>query len=415
MAESGVPSNEHEVFRIEADESRSPTTSSIEDEDINQLPKPFLSRKAARSCSGHKLVIPEWVSDWKLSSVEKYLHIHYANDYLDTPKDVIQKISSAQELTEQQNQYIKELQKFIEFDSNYEEFWLKTSVVEEKIATLRSKLKPTNMLSQPIYISKGEIFINTFDSFFGEFLEAKKTRFQLFEGMFTSLIISLGQACCLTPSLCSHKQSQTRWNNLRGVTVKSKPDGRFFNSPTFGPSATLKPKALVSVIEVKNAKKFGYSGLKYSERKPAGRKRCISSNEEVSTDESVNSASTSGISSSSSSTHLSDMSEKKIPEIVSYISRKTLAQHAGELLLDLHKFRSGENLASFTLPGMIVDGTKVYFTLLEMSESHHNKLDKNLELTEGDRAIVHYAKPLDILGQEDRDLIIEILVRLHNI
>lgn len=50
-----------------------------------------------------------------------------------------------------------------------------------------------------------------------------------------------------------------------------------------------------------------------------------------------------------------------------------------------------------------------------MSDSHHKKLDKNQELDEGDRAVVYYAKPLDILGQDDRDLIIESLVRLHNI
>lgn len=53
--------------------------------------------------------------------------------------------------------------------------------------------------------------------------------------------------------------------------------------------------------------------------------------------------------------------------------------------------------------------------MLEMSESHHEKLDKNIQLNESDRATVYYAKPLDILVQSDRNIIIENLVKLHNI
>lgn len=53
--------------------------------------------------------------------------------------------------------------------------------------------------------------------------------------------------------------------------------------------------------------------------------------------------------------------------------------------------------------------------MLEMSESHHEKLDKNIQLNGSDRATVYYAKPLDILVQSDRNIIIENLVKLHNI
>ncbi|CAG2215091.1 CSPG3 [Mytilus edulis] len=154
------------------------------------------------------------------------------------------KILAHRELTEDQKKYVQDLQRFLEFDSDYEELWLKTSVVEKKLSVLRNKLEPISFLSQP----------------------AKQTRFQVSEGMFTSLLISLGQACCLTSSLCLHKQTRTSWNNLRGVAVKSQPECRFFNSRTFGNCAMLKPKAIVSVVEVKNGKRFGYTGLKHQGR-----------------------------------------------------------------------------------------------------------------------------------------------------
>ncbi|XP_052068659.1 uncharacterized protein LOC127707939 [Mytilus californianus] len=403
------------------------TSSSEEDKEFpvvsHSLSLNQLTPKAAKNCQG----LHERVSDWNLHQVEKQLHIYYATDYLDSHKDVFNKINTSTllEFTKDQKKYVQDLQRFLEFDSDYEELWLKTSMVKKKLSVLRNKLEPISFLSQPVYISKGEIFINTFDSFFDQCMEAKQTRFQVSEGMFASLIISLGQACCLTTSLCLHKQTRTSWNNLKGVTVKSQPECRFFNSRTFGNCTTLKPKAIVSVVEVKNGKRIGYTGLKHPERGSYSkkskhskrhhhiRKRHISSTEDIYTEESHQ---VTEFTSSNISSQISDMSDNRIPEIISYISSNTLATHAGELLLDLHKYKSEPKVSNImTLPGIIVDGTKVYFTMLEMSESHHEKLDKNIELNGSDRATVYYAKPLDILVQSDRDIIIENLVRLHNI
>ncbi|XP_071129962.1 uncharacterized protein [Mytilus edulis] len=406
------------------------TSSSEEDKEFPVISQSLSFNQLTPKAAKHYHGLHERVSDWNLHQVEKQLHIYYATDYLDSHKEVFKKTNTSTllELTEDQKKYVQDLQRFLEFDTDYEELWLKTSVVEKKLSVLRNKLEPISFLSQPVYFSKGEIFINTLDSFFQLCMEAKQTRFQVSEGMFTSLLISLGQACCLTSSLCLHKQTRTSWNNLRGVAVKSQPECRFFNSRTFGNCAMLKPKAIVSVVEVKNGKRFGYTGLKHqeresfskrskhSQRRHQSRKRHRNSMEDSYTEESYDSEINSGFSSSNNSSQISDMSGNRIPEIISYISSNTLAKHAGELLLDLHKYQSEPKVSNImNLPGIIVDGTKVYFTMLEMSESHHEKLDKNIQLNGSDKATVYYAKPLDILVQSDRDIIIENLVKLHNI
>ncbi|CAC5415643.1 unnamed protein product [Mytilus coruscus] len=170
---------------------------------------------------------------------------------------------------------------------------------------------------------------------------------------------------------------------------------------------------LTQTLRLKHPERVSYSKRsKHSQRHHHIRKRHISSTEDSYTEESYDSVITSGFTSSSL---ISDKSDNRIPEIISY-SSNTLAKQAGELLLDLHKYKSEPKVSNImNLLGIIVDGTKVYFTMLERSESHHEKLDKNIQLNGSDRATVYYAKPLDILVQRDRDIVIENLVRLHNI
>lgn len=125
-------------------------------------------------------------------------------------------------------------------------------------------------------------------------------------------------------------------------------------------------------LQVKNGTRFGYTGLKHqeresfrkrskhSQRRHQSRKRHRNSMEDSYTEESYDSEINSGFSSSNNSSQISDMSGNRIPEIISYISSNTLAKHAGELLLDLHKYQSEPKVSNImNLPGIIVDGTKV--------------------------------------------------------
>ena len=54
--------------------------------------------------------------------------------------------------------------------------------------------------------------------------------------------------------------------------------------------------------------------------------------------------------------------------------------------------------------------------MLEMARSHHRKLKYNEALNaDTDRATVYYAKPLDILVETDRCILIEHFMQLNNI
>lgn len=58
---------------------------------------------------------------------------------------------------------------------------------------------------------------------------------------------------------------------------------------------------------------------------------------------------------------------------------------------------------------------QVYFTLLEMSGTHFVKLYNNKTLDKDkDRATIHYCRPLDILVEEDRNILIENFMRFNN-
>lgn len=121
-------------------------------------------------------------------------------------------------------------------------------------------------------------------------------------------------------------------------------------------------------LQVKKAKKF--EGLEHPEKK---KKRFKSS--ESSTEESLEefeSSSSSGISSLSSE-HVMETSKEQLPEILTDLNKRVLGQHAGELLLDLHEYGFDDHTPKLTLPGMIVDGTKVYCNLVKIKEAGNAK------------------------------------------
>ncbi|CAC5418978.1 unnamed protein product [Mytilus coruscus] len=399
-----------------SDESHSSDSMSDEDSlklnrDLCKIHKP--DRKSLNSCRGSKHFLPERISDWKLTHA-KLLHVFYKSDYLPNPKDVLQTMQILHELDEKQKQYVSSLQNFLKFDSNLDEFCHRPVLVKEKLDRLIAKRNSSNELQPHNEVSvstlKGDRFITALYRLHDKIQKQRRARYRLNEGMFTQLILTLGEICYLEGERCS-SGDESIWCNLRECKrVISNPDCRFYkqghlmnvNCPA------VKPTSVVSIHEVKNAKKF--EGLEHPENK---RKRKRFKRLQSSTEESE-SCSSGGISSWSSG-QLLDMSKEPLPEIIADLNVKVLGQHAGELLLDLHEYGSDDHISKLTTPGLIIDGTKVYFTLLEMSKSHYEKLCKNLELDETDRAIICYSRPLDILHFESRNTLIENFVQLNNI
>ncbi|XP_052081753.1 uncharacterized protein LOC127719572 [Mytilus californianus] len=130
--------------------------------------------------------------------------------------------------------------------------------------------------------------------------------------------------------------------------------------------------------------------------------------------------SSSSLSSSSGDSEQSDYDEETVhgkPHIFKRIPPKLLAQHGGQLLV-LSQLYTGQHFTKEKtkkfIPGMIVMGTQVTFTLLEYSVNHMKDLFLN-NVNGKERSYIYYTDPMDYLKQEDRNLLLESIVRLSNI
>ncbi|VDI33895.1 Hypothetical predicted protein [Mytilus galloprovincialis] len=213
-----------------------------------------------------------------------------------------------------------------------------------------------------------------------------------YEGHYTTLFSTFAELCCLNAKLGIFKSDQSTWKNLGGLDkVISQPDIRLFKYGVFTKSS-IDRKRVVSVVEVKKSRHH----------------------RDLDSSDSDGEACKSTSSVSSVRSRSSDTSENA-PKIELLLNRAVLGQHAGELLLDLHKFVTKDCYTDqYKMPGMIVKGTMVFVTVLEISRQHYIKLAANKELEDGDKAIIYYSRPFNILNERDRNVLIESFVRLNN-
>ncbi|XP_063398665.1 uncharacterized protein LOC134683346 [Mytilus trossulus] len=367
-----------------------------------KMPQP--KRKASLECPGSlKVDLPDWVSNWKRHNLES-LNIYYAKDFSLDPLEVLKRMKTVTDLDEEQLSYIHSVRDFLKFDASVLKLKFQRSVVQSTIARLYSKLtKEPNMITtmkEAFVTQKVKRFITAFDRLLSEVYEHHR-QLKSYEGVYSRFVCGFADLCCLEPIICS-KAEQTVWKNLRGKTIKSEPDFRFFKLGL----QQQRTDTCVSIVEVKNNAKSC----------PQKRKRMRSS--------------TSGTSESSSDTAYSSThsdghrrksprlraAEKIEPPLIQDITTKrVLGQHGGELLLDLNRYYGDLKIDILTIPGMIVDETTVIFTLLEMSRKHLEKLKNNQELEEQDDATIYYSPPYDILCEESRGILIENFMRLNNI
>ncbi|CAC5379136.1 unnamed protein product [Mytilus coruscus] len=123
-------------------------------------------------------------------------------------------------------------------------------------------------------------------------------------------------------------------------------------------------------------------------------------------------------SSDSSELKEADDSEPSVhekPAILKRVGQRVLGQHGGELLLHQSLCRQtlDKERGIRYIPGMIVIGTEVTFTLLELHGKHLAELrskDGNIR----HKSYIYYSKPRDLLKKEDRDILLESFVRLNN-
>ncbi|XP_074643686.1 uncharacterized protein LOC141900607 [Tubulanus polymorphus] len=94
------------------------------------------------------------------------------------------------------------------------------------------------------------------------------------------------------------------------------------------------------------------------------------------------------------------------------ISRELLAQHSGELLLEL-PFSCFTNPDQNIMMGFVLHGTKVRLTTLLMEKRHLVNVMSAKPLNPTYRSRLIYSHPLDLLKKEDRSFLLELLFRLQ--
>ncbi|VDI00876.1 Hypothetical predicted protein [Mytilus galloprovincialis] len=216
-----------------------------------------------------------------------------------------------------------------------------------------------------------------------------------------SLINFFGRKC--------GKVQEATWHNLANCTVISDPDLRFFKSGL----EQKKTDNMVTVLEASRNSRHSRSRnqqVKNTIKVRKLRKRSRELSPEIYfPDESSSS-------SSGSCSWLTDGEQEADRPLIERIANtRVLGQHGGELLLDLKRYQESTTESQLTMLGMIIDKTKVIFTVLVMSRTHLDKLKNNQLLLNDDRAVIYYSKPLDILSEESRSVLIENFVRLNNV
>lgn len=363
-------------------------------------------------------VIPNCVSKWKRKHAEK-VNIYYKESYNPNVSDVLLKKGKLIEFTVEQEQYISTLKSHLHFDAVLQnkqgqfathEFYSKH--MKPTLDSIRKKIKSSDEEnSNDSYIDvMAKVHIDDFLKELSEYLLIREQQYiggtsEVADGIYSQLFYTFATMCNLRPRFGGTAPSF--WQGLLGVDVTSNPDFRLCTK-----SMSYKEKDENNICTVTFVKKT--QPVKNQSKKRYKESSC-SSSDSSSTEDSQDKEpvhkrhkkSSLGCSDSSSV----DESEIFTPEIEEDLDCNVLGRHAGELLLDVRKYAKGND----KMPGIIVNGTKVYFTLLDISSHHMIKLYQRKELDKKkDVATIYYSRPLDILVEEDRIILIENFMRLNN-
>ncbi|XP_052072340.1 uncharacterized protein LOC127710495 [Mytilus californianus] len=396
--------------------------------------------EASKNCPGLYSYLPNWVSRWQRYHVENVLHINYEKNSSEL-SDVLEKIPKINNLSSQQKKYI-EILKNTNFGpniglkrtayANSQTIKLLDEALEEleaSIPIIKSSLTSAN--GSLIYVRMREYitalvgFVNTIyqiSKTCAEHAEKEMTPF-ISEETYSGVVSAFAAMCGLRVENGT-ADNQAVWDNLRGIgkLVISKPDFRFHcTGENF---KDLHSKSL-TVIEVKYKGQYTEEENRKRKQQEDSEKRAKRRRYNVSNSSSSSSTPTESVEHRCYSEALKQnplQTENNIRPLIELdVGKHTLGQHAGELLLDLHNYMEqhsdvkNEKPSTLTMPGMIIDKTMVYMTLLEMSYQHYEKLAGAEQLTSEDRAIIYYSAPHSIFDKEDSFILFNTMVYLNNI
>ncbi|XP_071174910.1 uncharacterized protein [Mytilus edulis] len=351
------------------------------------------------------------VSNWTLRHVES-LNICYASEYLEDPLDMFDKIGiQLKPLSELQRKYVEKLKSLLYFDANGPEN--RQEIYTRDICTdlnyqIKDQLETLNIENKPhsadiLHVHESDLFLDSiariraFDFILEllNILKIYKNIYQLMKNhvtiateesgkLYVPMASKLAELCQLRAE--SGKGRRSQWSRLLENDVYSEPDLRLYKKGM--PLVDSEVEGPDTCITVTMHQKDFCQRLNETHSKRSNNDTTIF-NEDI-----------------------------QAPRLLQSLNESVLGKHAGELLLDIRsngiRKKNGDTNERIML-GTIIDGTKVYLTLLEMTETHCRKLERQDQLTDTDRACIYYFKPFDIIFEEERNMLIECLMRLNNI
>ncbi|CAC5418048.1 unnamed protein product [Mytilus coruscus] len=375
-----------------------------------------------------------WVSQWSRKDVEKELQIFCSGTAV-TPSSILEKITN-EELSEKQSEYMEKVKRYLNFDIKFMELILSQSVAHYPATGITQHLKDVIKDTIERSMKDPDRFVR---STIREFMIAVQTltrkceeyrthlKKTIYEGTFAHFISDFAVLCCLKPecTLYNAKGEPSMWENFRGLQCAiSNPDIRLMKRglpEEFCSSCEETEWPVVSIVEVNmpsDLKFMNESGrdsvdelarrMEFTKLKPSAGNS--SSSESTSSDNL--SADLSRVCRKKKSSSNVTISSRFLPI---YNSNKVFGKHAGELLFELNRCLKDSNAKVGRMPGMIIDGVKVIFTLLEIRVSHLEKLRKKQKLDDDDKALIYYSIPYDIFNQTDRNIVMEYFIKLNNV
>ncbi|XP_052075666.1 uncharacterized protein LOC127713089 [Mytilus californianus] len=399
-------------------------------------------REVSKNYLGLYSHLPNCVSHWERYHVENFLHIYYEKNSSKL-SDVLEKIPKINNLSSQQKKYI-EILKNTNFGPN---IGLKrtayahsktTELLDEAVKELKASIPIINSsltsengsliyTRMKDYITVLRWFVNTSHQKSKTYTVYAKSLFKtpfISEETYTRIVSAFAAMCGLRIENGT-ADNPAVWDNLRGIgkLVISKPDFRFHCT---GEDFSDVHSNLFTVIKVKNKGQYAEEEkLKRKQQedseKRAKRRRYTVSSSSSSTPTSPTESDEHRCYSEALKQNPLQTEKSFKPRIEIDVGMHTLGQHAGELLLDLHNYMErhsdvkNEKPSTLTMPGMIIDKTMVYITLLEMSYQHYEKLARAEQLTSEDRATIYYSAPHSIFDKEDSFILFNTMVYLNNI
>ncbi|XP_071148087.1 uncharacterized protein [Mytilus edulis] len=329
-------------------------------------------KRSSKDSGSGKMYVAPFVSEWTTQTVEKKLHISY--EHLISGTDVFQRGGINIALTDIQMKYFEYLKSFLTFSESLDGFRLYASRIKQHLTDIKQEL----FMSTAFYSC--QISLQYFIQLLENLCDKASMEEPEYGSLFTELVSRFAEVCLLMPY--NHPE-RSCWENFLGrpgFNLTSTPDLLFYK---YGFDLS-KSRSSFCVVQMSNKPK--------DTTEPCRKKQKCDSENDTSSDDDSRYSRTS-------------------------VEDRLKGRHAGALLVDLHdiiKDKYDNTCEEYSMPGMLVDGTRISLTMLVISKDHYERLENGQELTKDHAATIYYSTFYDILLQSQRNDLIQLFLCLNN-